>query len=584
MLSTSIDSTQLSTLPASRIMGKTSKKNRGASKKQKGTRQVESKVSETTIAASDIAVVGEIEPRTSASISSRGEPIDSFGQLVENKDYEGILKLESNLVLRATAIEGTEPQKAGAIYFTVAKAFVESKLSSLMAREKAIHYFERSFALSENDIMSHECVRLLVPLYLRIGHHGDEAFATVKRLTVRIPQQELINPDLILFIGRELYQARLYDRVIDILTMFLGTINRSWDKENRAKAYFDFGQAYTDLTEYEKADSFLQKALAITDDPENKVAVLSQMGVMSNFSCNYDDALAALNQALEILSVESGGRLKNSGITALVHTQIGDVLSEQGKHDLEALESFERASVNMKEHYSGDSNKLGIFYEGIGLVHARLGNWDEAIDYLKLAQSCTGLGTIASRIRSLCEMDIILRSRFCEEIGRVRLDQYFLDERLLHDTQERKNVLMEAATCSKKSMEYRSHDNTVVLIGAQVAYLTTEIEEANKLLMAYFEAEMKKKNGIYCRSCKRKAVNGTDIKVCKSCQVVDYCSHAHQTLAWRRGRLSHKVMCPFLKRYRLVAKAKNRIDTETLFEDICKDFFETVCVFKYEVQ
>ena len=56
----------------------------------------------------------------------------------------------------------------------------------------------------------------------------------------------------------------------------------------------------------------------------------------------------------------------------------------------------------------------------------------------------------------------------------------------------------------------------------------------------------------------------------------------HQTLAWRKGRLSHKVMCPFSKRYRLVAKAKNSIDTES-YEDICKDIFETVCVLKYEV-
>jgi hypothetical protein len=68
---------------------------------------------------------------------------------------------------------------------------------------------------------------------------------------------------------------------------------------------------------------------------------------------------------------------------------------------------------------------------------------------------------------------------------------------------------------------------------------------------------------ICCRSRKRIAGNGTYIKICRNCQIVDYCSEAHQTLAWwRRGRLSHKVMCPFLKRYRLVVKAENRIDTE----------------------
>ena len=64
---------------------------------------------------------------------------------------------------------------------------------------------------------------------------------------------------------------------------------------------------------------------------------------------------------------------------------------------------------------------------------------------------------------------------------------------------------------------------------------------------------------------------------------MDYCSEAHLTRAWRRGRLSHKVMCPFLRRWRRAANAENSIETES-FENICNDFFETVCVRKYEVE
>ena len=91
----------------------------------------------------------------------------------------------------------------------------------------------------------------------------------------------------------------------------------------------------------------------------------------------------------------------------------------------------------MKEDDPGDAENLALLYDGIGVVHARLGNWDEAIDYLKLAHSCC-TGTVANRIfKSLCGMNTIFRSRFSEEIGRVHLDQYFWDERLLRDTQER---------------------------------------------------------------------------------------------------------------------------------------------------
>jgi tetratricopeptide (TPR) repeat protein len=435
--------------------------------------------------------------------------------------------------------------------------------------------------------MLYDCVNILVSIYLKEGRH-DEAFATVKRLTVSIPQHELIDPDLILSLAKDFYDASLNELVIDILIMFLGTINRSWDKEKRAKAYLAFGDRYTELAEYEKAASFLHKALAITDDPESKVIVLCQMGLMSKFSCDHDDALAALDQALDIISAaaEPGGERNKStkswsSKTALVHAEIGVVLSEQGKRDLEGLESFERALVIIKEEDLGDASRNLVLTTNyrIGVVHARLENWDEAIDYLKLAYS--SLGTDANTLTSH------FKAAVCERIGRVRLDQYFWDERLLLDTQqERENILMEAANFSKESMEYGSYMNDAILNCAQVVYLIADtaeaIEEATKLLVVYFEAEMEKKNGIYCRSCKRKAGKGTDIKICRNCQVVDYCSEAHQTLAWRRGRLSHKVMCPFLKRYRLVAKAENRIDTEPV-EDICKDFFETVCVLKYGV-
>jgi tetratricopeptide (TPR) repeat protein len=570
-------------------MGKKSKRNRGASKKQHSAGAQEGGVTNTSatsdVAAAAAAVGNEIDPRSSSASagSIRIDPIGSLMQLAEKDDFEGILKLESKLVLRATALEGTEPQNAGYIYLVIADALIATEVSSKISREKAIDYLERCWKAihSLNKIMLHECVKLLVHLYLKEERY-DEAFVTMKRLTVRIPQHELIDPDFILSVAKDYYKASLSEKVIEILTIFLGTINRSWDKEKRFAAYLLFGKGYTDLAEYEKADSFLRKALTITDDPENKVTVLYQMGLMSKLACNYDAALSALNQALEILSAESGESSRDKSTkglsnhaTALVHARIGDVLSDQGNHDLEALESFERALVTIKEDDStADAKNLATIYYGIGAVHARLGNWDEAMDYLMLAHSSIGRHA---------NVDSPLGSQLCENIGTVRLDQYFCDERLRQDTQKRENIILEAAIFSTKSMEYRSYTNIAILNCAQAAYLTgAGIGDANKCLIKYFENEMNKTMGIYCRECNRKAGKGTDIKICRNCQVVDYCSLAHQTLAWRSGRISHKVMCPFLKRYRLVVKAENGIDTEP-FEDICKDFFETVCVLKYEV-
>ena len=129
----------------------------------------------------------------------------SLLELVEKGDYEGILKLESDAILRATVLEEREPQQASLIYLVIANAFVETGFSSMIAREKAIHCLERTFALSEKE-MVHDCVKVLVPFCIQEGRN-DEVFATVKKIIGSIPQYKLIDLDLIIFIAQAFSQS-----------------------------------------------------------------------------------------------------------------------------------------------------------------------------------------------------------------------------------------------------------------------------------------------------------------------------------------------------------------------------------------
>ena len=101
-------------------MGKKSKRNRGVSKKQKsaGLVQEQGGVTNTSATSDAAAVVGrEIEPSTTRSASIRRDPIDSLFELLEKGDHEGIIKLKSDVILRAAVLEGTEPQKTSFVYF-----------------------------------------------------------------------------------------------------------------------------------------------------------------------------------------------------------------------------------------------------------------------------------------------------------------------------------------------------------------------------------------------------------------------------------------------------------------------------------
>jgi hypothetical protein len=123
-----------------------------------------------TSATSDVAAAAavgrEIEPRSITSAARIGYLLDLLEK--GDHDHEGMLKLESDFVLQATVLEGTEPTASAYIYFAIANAFVETEFSSTIAHEKAIHCLERACALSEKERLL-ECIQLLVPFYLHEG-------------------------------------------------------------------------------------------------------------------------------------------------------------------------------------------------------------------------------------------------------------------------------------------------------------------------------------------------------------------------------------------------------------------------------
>ena len=69
---------------------------------------------------------------------------------------------------------------------------------------------------------------------------------------------------------------------------------------------------------------------------------------------------------------------------------------------------------------------------------------------------------------------------------------------------------------------------------------------------------------------------------CQRCGVAHYCSKDNFKLDWKRGRLGHKRLCGFLKRWRLVTKMgmrrKAKYAVEDSYEEICSEFFDSIFV------
>jgi tetratricopeptide (TPR) repeat protein len=556
-------------------MGKKSKRNRANSKK-KSTRQMEGGAATTRSSGVDDIMM-----------------VQSFMKLSFIKDYDGALKLESDMFLIAEKFERTKPAGfAASIYFGIAEVHYHNNdrtaSISKIAQDKAIRYLKKSFDLVEkvdgnghtfqNQEIVTRSVKYLVNIYLQEEGGFDEAIALMKRLTACL-RHDLIEPALILNMVMRSEEAGQIEKMISILKPILDTIDRSWDKKEQYLAYRALGVGYLDRYKYEKSVSFFRKGLCIADSEKMKVDLLSHLGSAYVFSCDCSKtALNYLHEALDILSNESFDQ--DWLYSVRVHTMLGELHSHCD--DQEALQHYERALSILTNHHDYDAKSPNpLFYSiyvQLGDVHARLGNWDKAIEVLDLA----------AKIVKEIEFVSVLHER----IASVQLDRYFSDERLLHDAQKRKDVLQLVGISASLSLIDGGTEGTAryrsLLVLAQQKYFIGKIEEANNHLYAYLGYELNQQGaGVepFCRSCHRKtAGKGRPIETCRGCEVADYCCPSHQRLEWRRGRLSHKVMCPFLKRWRklYIATIKNRPEPES-FEYIAKEFFETVCVLKYKV-
>jgi tetratricopeptide (TPR) repeat protein len=584
-------------------MGKKSKRNRANSKK-KSTRQMEGGAATTRSSGVDAGeIVAESRPRAntaSSTTTSRNRNHDdimvqSFMKLGAMKDYEGALKLESDMVLIAEKFERTKPAGfASGIYFGIAEVHYHNNdktasIFKIAQEDKVIRYLEKSFELLEkvdgnghtfqNQEIVKGSVKYLVNIYLRQEEKRfDEAIAIMKRLTACL-RHDLIEPALILGIVMRSEEAGQIEKMISILKPILDTIGRSWDKEEQYLAYRALGLGYLDRHKYEKSVSFFRKGLCIVDSEKTKVELLSHLGSAYVSSCDCSKtALNYLHEALDILSNVSLDQDWLWIYSVRVHTMLGELHSHCD--DQEALQHYERALSILTNHHDYDAKSHPIFYSiygPLGDVYARLGNWDKAIEVLDLA----------AKIMKKFEFVSVQLSLLHERIASVQLDRYCSDERLLHDAHKRRDVLQLVGGFALLSLKYVGTKGTgyrSLLVLAQQKYFIGKIEEANNHLCAYLGFELNAPEPS-CRSCHRKtAGKGRPIETCRGCEVADYCCPSHQRLEWRRGRLSHKVMCPFLKRWRklYIATIKNRPEPES-FEYIAKEFFETVCVLKYKV-
>ena len=300
----------------------------------------------------------------------------------------------------------------------------------------------------------------------------------------------------------------------------------------------------------------------------------------------------------------------NNAPQASKNIYIGNVLLNKGNADVEAIERFELALKIVEEDYEANCG-LGycrfVNYQahlGAGTAYSNMEMWSKAHHHLKKAYDI---------IKGHDEQNA---ASF--HIEKLFVDQYCTDEQLLHSSEEKRMEFLHTAldylrntlstleededsdfttySYQLKESTHKIFDNDisvskicpsrVYLYHAQLHYFLGKLQDANIFLIKYFE-EMLKDKMQHCQSCLRhrsEAIGeAIDVHDCTKCKVACYCSEQHFKLDWNRGRLGHNKLCPFLGRWRLVAKKKLKkiykkyaVHDDSI-EQICSDFFESIC-------
>ena len=484
----------------------------------------------------------------------------TFNQLCASQDWEGLLELESEMSAIAKTFDSSNPRLAGCINLTLGDANKE------MGREGGIEeaslYYKKGIELAKkagnNENLSN-AVLGLSECYVKTGR-VDEAMDLHKSLCDEIGKESLDPSNAILEFADILVDYQENSRALAILEEYLEAIERSWENQNQCLAYHMIARLYNGKNDFAKSNIYFERQLSIakeTQNVETESYALNGLGFNYGRMGDYGKAMAYLEQALVIESERGDDR---KGMT---HCAIGDVLVEQEGREKEAILMFQKC-VGLCEEGNSSDELVQVFLK-LGQAYTNIEAWDDAIASLEKA-------TESSEYESL---DNLSKSRVKQSLGNTYLAKHeSLPER--NDEVIRKALFWSEAAFDLQNSEWQNEGRVhfdLSLDLAQEHYFLGDTERAHFRLKRYLDGTVKM-GPTHCLSCDQACAKDAHMEKCSVCKVARYCSQDHSVQAWKKGRLCHRVMCPFLKRWRKITEGKGA--AAELCDELFNDFFERV--------
>ena len=483
-------------------------------------------------------------------------------ELCDSQDWEGALELESRFIAIANKRENSNPALAGSINWMLGGAHKE------MGREGGIQqaslYYKKYVEIAKkagNKVMISEGVLSLAECYVKYGR-VEEAMDLHKSLCDEIGKESLDTKAILEFAG--MLQDHLENsRALEILEHNVDTIEISWEKQEQCRAYGLIASLYCFMNDFAKSNVYYERQLSIakeTNNAESEAEALNGIGRNYGSMSDYDSGMEYLEQALVIEYELGGDRIGKTYCT------MGEVLVAQEGREKDAILMFQKC-VGLYEQ--GDGALMGVF---LGQAYTKIEAWDDAIASL---EECV---SITESIADFIEDERIgdkLKGTVELSLGNTYLEKYVsFPER--NDEVIRKALFWSEAAFNLQNLK-EGVNLSLYLDLAQEHYFLGDTEKAHLMLKEYLDGSLRL-GSLFCQACYQTCAKGAIMEKCSVCKVARYCSQAHSVHAWKKGRLCHKVMCPWLKRCRKITEGK--YSTTDVCDELFNDFFERVLASK----
>jgi tetratricopeptide (TPR) repeat protein len=527
---------------------------------------------------------GDKNKRTSNkwTTSSEEKLTDCVNRIFEKFDSVGVMNLETALALESEVASEISKQKPRGGYRV--NPHVHVKLANYFravdnpdACNKAVSHYRKVIDQEVKLVGDYEAD--IIRCYLDFDR-CDEAMEAFKAFSCsHVENDTAIDPEFIMSIAR-----RFESKGGFVHKLRLQKLLSSFDLTVRSEA----------LGEYRIAIDGYKSSLSISRDQNDKSAEAHALKALGRVYAKIHKNHTAMNRLQKALAIRMQSKTKVSISQMIdIYIQMGYVHLNHGSGGMEqnalevfetALQSYRLALVPTDEKSpvtAKDAARLVSIYNGMGLTYYILGQWDRAIQVLNKSVEYV---KHPKHVRYPCTMQThyFLGCTYLQKYRTLPFDLGPEEPaQLLQNAWEHMKLIIsikkyggdfEWTSLGKKDEEYMGVTMSIIMC------LQGRRDEAKPCLQMYFDTEAsrikKDDDALYCHCCHQSHGESIKLKKCAGCKVNYYCNKTHQKKEWRGRFIGHRMLCPFLKRWRRVKRQmkKGRRSRDS-FELILNHFF-----------